>query len=251
MATAASLAGCGSIVHGFSTAAEGSGEPFDLGSSDSRDALVLSRRRQFLAAIGLAGAEFVAPLQVHEATVVRACGLDPERPPEADAVVALGDDRPRRAVGVRSADCVPILLAAEDGGAVAAIHAGWRGTAAGVARRAVEALADLGVAPGRLRAAMGPAIGPCCYEVSVEVARAVASATEVAEERVSSPDSRTHGRRLDLRLANSLQLQAAGRPGSALESAPGCSGCTVDRFFSHRRQGPRAGRMMACIGWPP
>jgi hypothetical protein len=84
---------------------------------------------------------------------------------------ALLDNTPGSVVAIKTADCLPILLVDDRHRAVAAVHAGWRGTVAGIAQRAVEAMrAQFGSAPGDLRAAIGPGIGPCCYEVGPEVA---------------------------------------------------------------------------------
>src|SRR3954466_4609184 len=115
--------------------------------------------------IGVEAGDLLLVRQVHEATVAVA-SADRPRPwphPQADAIVS---NDPTAAIGVRVADCVPILLAEENGRAVAAIHAGWRGTAKRAAIAGVAALQSrYGVRPERIVAAVGPCIGPCCYEV--------------------------------------------------------------------------------------
>jgi YfiH family protein len=101
--------------------------------------------------------------------------------PEADVLV--GDD-PHMALTVRAADCVPLLIADRAGGAVAAVHAGWRGTAAGAATAAVEALArDFGSRPQDLVAAIGPSIGACCYQVGSELVDAFSARKDVSTSR--------------------------------------------------------------------
>jgi YfiH family protein len=112
------------------------------------------------------------PRQVHGAVVVRAEACLAAEPAEADGVISLRGGPP---VGVVTADCVPVLLASDDGAGVAALHAGWRGLAAGVLEAGVRALAEAsGAAPGGFAAGVGPHIGACCYEVDEPVLEALA-----------------------------------------------------------------------------
>ncbi len=243
------LAGIRGLQHAFSTRISddpGDGDAgFDLGPAASNSPMLLDRRRRFARAAGV-GFPIAAPLQVHGVEILEAAsfaGTGAEAPPEGDGVVSRPGDLP---AAVRTADCVPLLLADRRGGAVAAIHAGWRGTAAGIAREAVRRMQRAGCAPDRLIALLGPAIGPCCYEVSPEVARQVATATGADLSRVTAPKK---PRNLDLHAANRLQLEAAGLPLEAIHEAPGCTRCTLGPLFhSYRRDGERAGRMLACIG---
>ncbi len=172
--------------------------------------------------------EIVTAKQVHSGIVQDAAGaLGP-----GDALIS---NQPDVVVGVRTADCVPILLADPVTGAVAAIHAGWRGSAAGIASAAVRSLSDRwNVQPGRLRAAIGPAIGVCCYEVGPEVA------SQFAIE-VSKP---VH---LDLPAVNEKQLRDAGVADIWISGE--CTFCAKDRFYSFRREREQAGRMTSFIGW--
>ena len=162
-------------------------------------------------------------------------------------MIAFADDPEDPVPAVRSADCVPMLLADRTGAAIAAVHGGWRGAAAGIARSAVEALARLGVAPADLWVALGPSIGPCCYRVGIEVARAVARAGGVREGAISTR-GKGKQRLLDLHGAHRLQLEEAGIRGSSIFSAPWCTACYPGLFFSYRRDGAYGGRLMACIG---
>ena len=243
--------------HAFSTRSGPEGVDFDVGppgtggaGSEARDLLC--------GAAGLAGRPIVELRQVHGKQLFRIPRDAVTEPVTADGSFALACDEPRAAAAVRCADCVPILLAALDGGAVAAIHAGWRGTAEGIAGEAVRALADEGIPPAGLVAAIGPAIGGCCYEVGRDVAVAVARASGVAVEAVAVPAepsppgggaAATGGPRLDLRLANRLQLERAGLAPEAIHVAPWCTACDEELFFSYRRSGGLAGRQMALIGW--
>ena len=147
---------------------------------------------------------------------------------------ALLEDRPGAVVAVKTADCVPILLADERRRAVAAVHAGWRGTVAQIAARAVEAMHKrFGSDPAHLRAALGPAIGPCCYEVGPEVA--------VWFEE--------HGRaHVDLAAANRRQLIAAGVTPERIYASNLCTMCRRDHFHSYRRDKEAAGRLFSFAG---
>jgi polyphenol oxidase len=143
-------------------------------------------------------------------------------------------------VGIRTADCVPILLADPSTGVVAAIHAGWRGTAEGIAAGAVRSLmAEWQIDPRNLRAAIGPSIGSCCYEVGPEVAQRFGI-------RVSRP---VH---LDLPAINEMQLRATGV--SNIWKSGACTFCAMTasegyRFHSFRREREAAGRMVSFVGW--
>jgi YfiH family protein len=174
--------------------------------------------------------------QIHSAIVANA------REPigEADALISKDTGV---IVGIRTADCVPILLADPSTGAVAAIHAGWRGTAQGIAAGTVRSLVtEWHVDLRTLRAAIGPSIGSCCYEVGPEVAQRFGI-------RVSRP---VH---LDLPAINEMQLRAAGvsniwKSGACTFCAMGVEPATEEyRFYSFRREREAAGRMVSFIGW--
>jgi hypothetical protein len=178
--------------------------------------------------------------------MVRAAETEEVR--DADGVTWYRGDPGERVPAVRTADCVPILLVDRRGRAVAAVHAGWRGTAAGIAARAVEGLAAEGIPPGDVLAALGPAILDCCYEVGPEVVEALAASVPAGRAPEVSRAVGPGQFRVDLHAANRLQLVASGVPQEAIRQAPWCTRCRPDLFYSYRRQGPAAGRMMACVG---
>jgi YfiH family protein len=150
---------------------------------------------------------------------------------EADALVT---DRPGIPVSVRTADCYPILLADIRNHTVAAIHAGWRGTASQIIAATLEKMREeFGTLPASVYAAIGPGIGACCYEVGPEVARLFGL------ERAG---------KIDLAEANRLQLLAAGVPQAHIQVAGKCTMCDAAQFHSYRREKERAGRMVSFIG---
>lgn len=175
------------------------------------------------------------PKQVHGAVILDV--RDPGAPQEpADGAVST---RPGVAAAVVTADCVPLLLAAEDGAAVAAVHAGWRGVAAGVVEEGVRRLAA--AAPGRaLVAAIGPAAGGCCYEVGPEVLEAVRPA-----DAWVTPTHDGHAR-LDLRGVVRDRLLSLGLAERNIERVGPCTICSPP-WPSYRREGPRAGRILSFI----
>lgn len=183
--------------------------------------------------------EVVQVKQVHGGRVVEA---DAAPGTEADAIVARGTGAARQqviAVGVRVADCVPILIAASNGGDVAAVHAGWRGVVAEVVPAAVRALGG-----GPVFAAIGPCIGACCFEVGSDVADRIARTCK--ERRVVVWEARGKAY-VDLRAAVRAQLLALGVADAQIEDVPGCTTHDPERFHSYRRDGEQSGRMLAAI----
>ncbi|HUL58814.1 MAG TPA: peptidoglycan editing factor PgeF [Anaeromyxobacteraceae bacterium] len=180
---------------------------------------------------------FARVRQVHGARAVIVGGPTPPVE-EADVVVS---SRAGVAACVSVADCVPVLIADPGSGAVAAVHAGWRGTLARAAAEGVRALvAEAGSSPADLVAAVGPSIGPCCYEVSPDLVERFRE--EIGRDAVV-PDAP----RLDLWAANVSILRAAGLLPGRVEVLGRCTSCERDLFFSHRRDGGRTGRQVAFI----
>ena len=199
----------------------------------------------------------IGGLQVHGARLFHADGV---RVPEPDGrsgpatVRVAGYDgflasRPGILLSVGIADCVPAFLAAPERTVVALLHAGWRGVAAGIVPRAVDAMArEYGVVPEEIRAWWGPAIGPCCYPVGSEVVEAIAAtAAGTRPEAWLSADDRG-GARVDLRAALTLQATAVGVPSAAIASSPLCTACD-ERLHSYRRERGGGGRMLAVAGY--
>lgn len=229
------------FAHAFSTRQGGASTgPFatlNLARSVGDElAAVEENLRRFAEGAGIDVGALYAASQVHgaEVRVVRRAE-DPVavRAVEADALVA---SEAGVAVSVRTADCIPVLLADPASGRVAAVHAGWRGVVRGVVRAAVRALS-----PGaRAIAAIGPGIGPCCFEVGPDVAETIAASAHgrpvvLAGERP----------RVDLPAAVLAQLAAAGI--DLVDVIPGCTMCEPARFYSFRRDGKRSGRMLSAI----
>lgn len=246
----------GAVVHGFTTRRGGfSAPPFEglnLGEGTGDDPRVVERNRgRLLAALGLAG-PLASTRQAHGSQVARVGegGLPVQGVATLDAD-AIWTTEPGLPVCVRVADCVPVLLWAEDVGAVAAVHAGWRGTALGVVRAAVRALAvGAGADPRHMRAAIGPAISADRYPVGPDVREAL--------QRVQPPGDRGWmvapepggGARVDLAAANASQIEAEGVPPASIDRAGICTASNPDLLYSYRRDGPRSGRQLGVIALP-
>ena len=164
-----------------------------------------------------------------------------------DAVIS---NAPHVLAGVKTADCVPILIGDPATGSFAAVHAGWRGTYAGVALYALERLnKEYQAQPENLRVAIGPAAAVCCYEVGSEVINGFRERFPAAED-LFTPTRDGHAC-IDLLKANRDQLTAAGVKGERIHTAPLCTMCRTDLFFSYRREKQKhgkVGRLMAVIG---
>ena len=167
----------------------------------------------------------------------------PEEPPECDGLIT---DRPGVALGIRTADCVPLLFVDLACRVIGVAHAGWRGTALGIAARMVATFKDrFSSRPEDIRVGIGPAIGLCCYEVDVPV-RSVFAATPDAG-LFFRPCLQKERWMVDLALATRLQMLAAGVPGENIQNAALCTACRQDLFFSHRSSGGRTGRQISLI----
>jgi YfiH family protein len=190
----------------------------------------------------LEGGRLVLMRQEHGARVVVVRSIDDEVGAADATVTALAG----AVLGILTADCVPILMLAPP--AVAAVHAGWRGTIAGVVLRALERLrCDFGVSAADVEVALGPAIGGCCYEVD----RAVG---ERFVERWGMPEGDTwrvlgEKGQLDLRRANAHLLINAGVVESRMRHVGPCTRCASADYFSHRGAGGATGRQLSYIGW--
>ena len=241
----------GGVRHGFSTRLGGvSPAPWDSlnlrpGMGDGREALLTNYRR-FCAVIGADIRRTVLSRQVHE-TGVRACteadagkGLFRER--DYDSADALVTDVPGLTLFVFSADCGTVLLHDPDSGAVGAAHAGWRGCAGGIVEKTVRVY---GSRPERLRAALGPCIGRCCFETDGDVPAAMVEALgREAEPCLEKRGPKWH---VDLEGLNRQWLLRAGVPPENIEASGLCTACRRDLFWSHRKLGEARGVQCAAI----
>jgi YfiH family protein len=245
------------FLHGFSTRASpgaagdragGAGASSHAAPTVHDDSTrLLEDRRRFAADVGFAPTRLFELNQVHGASV-RAIGPRDEparlREVAGDGLVAarLAD----AAIAIRSADCVPVLLADPTSRAVAAAHAGWRGVVAGVVPATLQALCQAsGATASQLVAAVFPHIGVCCFEVGADVASQLqAAAPAVACVRQPAGASRPFVALVEIVRA---QLMAAGLAAPNIEVVPGCTCCEPERFYSFRRDGQGGGRHFSAI----
>lgn len=273
------------LVHGFSTRPGGASTTYGnrslnlgftkLGSSNNdKRANVESNRRQFLRTIGAAAKTAVWPLitlrQVHSDVIHVVNSTKPGSLTGDGMITRL----PGVALGILTADCLPVLLVDKKTRAVGAFHAGWRGTFQRIVEKGVGAMRrEFGSRPQDILAAIGPGIQKCCYEVADEFLGKFEAqfnyAGELFHEVKDSDPVREkypmlfmnqrapgHGDQciklhLDLREANIRQLLAAGVPKKQITAMTDCTSCDTARFFSHRAEKGRTGRMMAVIGIKP
>ena len=261
------------LVHGFSTR-EGGSSPLDgenvLNLSftdwDTRENAE-KNRATFQSAVGGKSLR-MAPLKQVHSDVIQIFHATPDSASTGDASATA---RSGLLLAIQTADCVPILLVDPRKRAVAAIHAGWRGTLARITQKAVGALhREFSSRPADLLAAIGPSIGPCCYEVGAELVTQFTSQFADAPDYFDEPrtgdepnplqwlNMRPPGHQpppkpvhLDLRKANQSQLLAAGLRKENIFTTELCTACRRDLFFSYRKEGPRSGRLLSVIGILP
>jgi hypothetical protein len=271
----------GWLWHGFSTRRGGLSRVYcpddaagelNLGftAEDDRETVAGNRRLLAEAVSGDPNTPLVTIRQIHSSVLVVAGPEDARRarPAKGDGVMT---GEPGVLLGVQTADCIPVLVADRKRRAVAAFHAGWRGTVkriveAGIGRMRLE----FGSRPEDLVAAIGPGVGPCCYAVGEEVLssfesqfaygrelfREVYDADPVRKrypmlfltQRAPGHSPMGPSLHLDLVEANRRQLLDAGLKPGAIERIGGCTSCHMDLFFSHRASEGHAGRMLSVIG---
>ncbi len=258
------------LVHGFST------KPGGVSTQDGQKLLnlgftdwdtkenVLENRRRFQSALGATDLKLISLKQIHS-DVIHLFDAAPAEVCQGDASIT---NRPGLLLAVQTADCVPILLVDPKKRAVAAVHAGWRGT---LARMVVKAVGQMQMhfnsKPADLLAAIGPSIGGCCYEVGTEVATQFLSQFLEAPEwfdefrtgdepnpvqwlNMMPPGHQPPPKNvlLDLRKANRAQLLGAGLRAPNIFISDLCTACRRDLLFSYRKEGPESGRLMSVIG---
>jgi len=196
-------------------------------------------------AVGVHDLRVVTMRQVHGDRILEVRDKKLKEAGEADGMIT---EEPGLFLGVLTADCVPVLFSVRGKKLAAVVHAGWRGTLAGIAPKMVRALKeDHGVDPASIEAALGPSIGPCCYEVGPEVvASMVQRWGSLAELSLQVKNGKSF---LDLRAMNVSLLENAGVPPLQIFKVGPCTSCAKGDFFSYRREKTETGRQMSFIGW--
>jgi hypothetical protein len=270
----AALDKLGWLTHGFSTRPGGSSRiqkkyALNLGFTEwDEGKRVAANREKFVTAVGGIRMSLIAMRQFHS-DVIQLVATHCTEAPNGDALIT---NAPGLLLGVQTADCVPILLADTKRRAVAAIHAGWRGTLARIVVKTLGRMRmEFGTRASDVVAALGPAIGQGCYEVGAEVAQAFATQFPPAAEWFEGPFNQLADGveplwlpwltmmppghvpppprvQLDLRAANRWQLIDAGVPEKQIDVSDLCTACRTDLLFSYRREGAKTGRMLAAIG---
>jgi len=233
--------------HAFFTRYGGVSEPpfdslnFSLATGDARAAVNENRRRAGVV-LGVPAEKIYFLNQVHGVEAVQVHVDDPrEEVLRRDGDVVFSAD-PSLACGTRTADCGPLLFADPRSGMVAATHAGWRGTVAGVVAATVKALIRLGARPAELIVAIGPMIEQCCFEVGEDVAQTIAAAGSAGASVIDRSHAKPH---VDLRAVLAAQLRALEVANIA--HVLGCTQCRPGIFHSYRRDGKIGGRMLSAI----
>lgn len=240
-----------SVPHGFTTrlggVSEGDFASLNLGMHRGDAPENVEKNWRILSeAIGFSLQNLVLTRQIHSDIVRKvtkqdAMGLDHHLYPECDALITCD---PGTALGIFTADCTPLLFHDPVTGAVGAAHAGWRGTAAAIGAKTVEAMVvAYGCRREDLRAAIGPNIGVCCFETDAEVPEAmVTTYGTVAEKFIRKVGQKYY---VNLKEINALSLRAAGV--THIEISKDCTACQSHRFWSHRVTQGRRGSQGAVI----
>jgi YfiH family protein len=258
------------LVHGFSTRSGGASSLdgqslLNLSFMDWDRRENVSKNRALLQSVIGANNLHLVPLKQIHSDVIHRVSSPPGQPHKGDASTTNHQDL---LLGVQTADCVPILFVDPIKRAVAAVHAGWRGTLGRIAQKTVGRMQmEFGSKPEDLLVALGPSIGPCCYEVGAEFVinftAQFADADDYFDEARSGeepnplqwlnmappghqpPPKNVH---LDLRKANRSQVIAAGVREKNIYISDLCTACRTDLLFSFRKEGPRSGRLLSVIG---
>lgn len=231
------------IPHGFSTrqggVSSGCYASLNLGSKWGDDPTKVAENHRLLAqAGGFAVSQLTTVRQVHGSEIItisdqstRALDLP------CDAMITQSRTR---TIGIYTADCVPVLIADTNRGWVAAVHAGWRGTVAGILTKTIARLVQAGVDPTGLLVVLGPSIRACCFEVDDDVANHFSARDEVV---------RTAGKKpyVDLQRANRNQAERAGVKPENIDDGFACTCCHAEQFFSYRRDGRASGQQLSFI----
>jgi YfiH family protein len=269
------------LIHGFSTRTGGKTTVYRPGKTDlnlgftaSDDHDNVTANRGLFVNAATQGKEILGMVtlrQIHSSLIRRVAADDINTSRKGDGLMT---DQPGVLLGIQTADCIPVLVADRKKRAVAAFHAGWRGTLARIVENGVGRMRlEFGSKPENLIASIGPGIGQCCYSVGDEVREQFESQFPYAPElfhevydsdpvkekypmlfltaRAPGHSELGPGMHLDLVEANRRQLLAAGLEKGSIFVTGQCTGCNTDRFFSHRMEQGFTGRMMSVIGILP
>jgi len=237
------------FINGFSLreggASRGHFASLNLGRALGDDSVNVEENHQrFARALGYDAARLFEVTQVHGAVVRSVAGDEEPRTVRVERADALVSSTVGDAVGVRVADCLPLLIADARTGRVAAVHCGWRSVAGAIVEATVASLVALGSRPQDLYAAIGPHIRACCFEVGDEV---VAELSRVAHGVSFVRAGATSKPYVALSAIVGAQLDALGVPAAQCDDTGGCTRCDAARFFSFRRDGAASGRHLALI----
>ncbi|CAG1065966.1 Polyphenol oxidase [uncultured bacterium] len=233
------------VAHGFLTRVGGvSLAPYASLNFDGRDTdpagNVEKNKALFHEAFGVPEGRLVTVSQVHGKKVLVIDGQLPDKPVEADAIVTA---EPDVAIGMMTADCQPILLHDPVNNAIGAVHAGWKGAALGIVVETVLKMSETyGTDPACLIASLGPCIGPCCYKVGWNVLDEY-----MKNHRDADCFRENDGLRMDISLANNLQLLGVGVKKENISIDSVCTSCNPELFFSYRKDNGRTGRQLSFI----
>jgi YfiH family protein len=234
------------FVHGFPErhggVSTGLRSSLNLGFRWGDDLALVEKNRAIVAAHEGYPPEALQVTKHVHGTAVWQVGEPLPDPPEFDGLVC---DRAGPVLGAFAADCIPMVFAAPGARVIGACHSGWRGTVAGVARNVVTRMRELGARADDVRVALGPSIGPCCFEVGDEVVAEFRTAFGDLPGMVVRGPKKDH---LDLRVATRAVLEREGVRAEHIDDAPPCTKCNPDRFFSYRRDGKDGGVHMGFIG---
>ena len=200
---------------------------------------VQANRGALVRTLGLPG----EPCWLEQVHGMRVLDLDREAPGTADGAVS---STPGQVCAILTADCLPVLLAAREGGRIGAVHAGWRGTAADIAGGAVARAGESGISPDSIQVELGPSIGRCCYEVGEEVLDAFSGSGLLDRETLQEVAGT---KRLDLRALNARLLERAGVRRESIRQSDHCTRCGHREYFSYRWDPSDVGRQSSWVGW--
>lgn len=240
---------CDFLVHAFCTrrggVSKGHFSSLNVSAREGDGSDNVHKNEEIIAsAFNLHNDQFFAVHQVHGDRILivdhRNIDFLKRQQHQCDAVIT---DQPGLAIGIKTADCVPIFLAARTQKIIGVVHAGWRGTALNIAAKTVAAFTDtFSCRPADMTAAIGPSIGPCCYQVDNAVF--MAGGGDENWESAFLPDRKKGEWLLNLPSANRHQLLQAGIPQESIFSANLCTSCRKDLFFSHRGEAGKTGRQI-------